>query len=195
MSSPADGRLLRQLTSVALVVSAVSGAVVGCSGESGTRPRPGGDSIGTTTPPGTDIPGGQNTIGSIGQPAAVGDWMVIVRAIAETGSPDGAGATEPGDDGKGRDGTARLRLGVQLRQDRQSSLTVIRSDWRLEDGEGRAYEPLEKQRAALHGAATVPNGEQRTVTLEFAVPDAGGSYVLYFEPVQGGPGVLAVAVP
>ena len=190
----ASQRLLRVI-SVALVVAAVSAALLGCSGESGTRPRTNGDSIGTTTPPGSDVPGGRNPTGSLGQPSIVGDWTVLVRTSDVTESEEEDEGTEPGTVGKGRDPVAKLRLVVQLRQDEEPSLSVMRSDWRLEDGEGGTYEPLKKKQATRHGEVNVPNGKRRTVTLEFEVPDARGAYVLYFEPVQGGPGVLRVAIP
>lgn len=178
---------------LALLVMSLAFSVAACSGEQGQRAEQGGDSIGTTTPPGTDTPADTGTRGAVGRIARVGDWSVLVVSAGPEGAR-GRRSSPPGTSGR-RSRPAVMRIRVRVSHDSSRVLNVRRRDWTLEEGAAGTYRPIGSAGRGGNTAIRVRPGQTKNVLLRFSVPSTEGAYILRFEPRQGGPGVLRVAIP
>jgi hypothetical protein len=178
-----------------VVLVALALSAVGCD----TAPRDGqGD--GSTSPPDVETPGRAST-GTLDERIVVGDWTVLVReAKFDDDGEDRGGADEtervPGTVEETRTAPVEVTFEVELSHDSSTPLTVRTNDWALDDGEGGVYVPTDTvDKPEDRGERTIGAGATEDVKVSFSVPNRSGAYILRFEPIEGGPGVLQVAVP
>jgi len=160
---------------------------VGCS------PAPTGNDGATSTTPETVAPedstqpsgGAGVTTGTKGAPSTLGSWKVTVRQT-EIGSGN--------DDVQVEAGKTRLTIEVDLENTSGESLAVASQDWALVDAADASYPVLTSTRPEKQGERTIPAGQSEDVSVNFAVPSAGGPFMLRFTPSQGADGTLEVPV-
>jgi hypothetical protein len=187
--------LTRSRSPLVIVIAIVLSALLAsCSNELPTEePRPRTPAEETQTPapsePEREAPDEEQleiaTItGTQGTPSRLGSWTVTVRE-AEFGGGN--------DDVEVPSGMRRLKIEVDLTNESEGSLTTARSDWTLISSDS-AHQVLEASEREKQGERTFSAGDEEDVTVNFAVPSATESYVLRFEPSEGGPGALEVTL-
>jgi len=125
------------------------------------------------------------TTGTKGAPATLGGWKVTVRQ-AEVGSGN--------DDVQVESGMTRLEVEVDLENTSGEPLAVAPGDWILVDAADASYSVLPSSRPEKQGERTIPAGQTEDVSVNFAVPSAGGPFMLRFAPSQGADGALEVPI-
>lgn len=171
-------RVIKGLLSVLLAAS-----VTACSGQQGQRSTPSGTTSKTVTSSVTTT-GTKGTMKFNRVTQTLGKWKVTVMSLAAKPSKPvtSTSAAVP----------ARVSTVVRVQNTDTKALKMYRSDWTLVKDSGGTIKPVSKGQTSV----TVQPGKHKTMALVFKVPTTTGvAYMLRFEPKQGGPGAIEVAVP
>lgn len=165
---------------IGLLSVVLAASVTACSGQQGQRTTPSGTASRTVTSSvtGTGTKGGAKFTRTT---QTLGKWKVTVMTMAMKPSK----ATTPAV-------PARVSAVVSVKNTGTGSMKMYRSDWTLVKSTGGTITPVNKGQTSV----TVQPGKHKTMALVFQVPTTTGvTYMLRFQPKQGGPGAIEVAVP
>ena len=174
---------------VGLLSVLLAASVAACSGQQGQRTAPSGTTSRTVT---SSVPASATTgsMKPIPSSQTLGQWKVTIVTLARKGSTAST-STAPGKIGK-RAASARVMAIVRVKNTGSTTLTMNRADWTVVQDTGGMYQAAKQGNSSV----TVNPGKGKTMALVFKIPTTqGATYVLRFQPKQGGPGAIEIAVP